>query len=191
MMRLTLATGISDFVSGRSGQALRVTDHGEAGLSLIEIMVALFIIGLTTTVVVVTLPEAADPAVKVRDDLERQVSVLKRLSRTSGEAYGLDIENNGTRALVFRKGLWEPADHLGEFGALKLEPTMTLEPVERERRQFENSRILIPEDEPLSPELWFGPSGIATGKDYYLTSKRSRVRIHVERNGDFRAEAEG
>ncbi len=156
--------------------------QSDAGYSLIEIMVALFIVGLTTSFVVLSLPRGTAPIEKAKTGFERQIKLVRDISQSSGEAFGLLIEPHRASVLVFRRGEWVASDQFGENSVLKLDDELELEIREKTRR-FENRLKSEEEDVTIEPQLWFDASGIATAKTIVLSSDRQSITFDIARDG--------
>ena len=144
----------------------------DAGLSLVEIMVALFIVGLTTSFVVISLPRANQPLERFKTDLTRQLETLRTLSVTTGEPFGVELDDNTSRAIVFRRGEWIETGVIGELSRVIAPEDVDFDLLEEPRRQFEKSRILNDDEtDPIIPDIWFDPSGIATTQDLAIRTE--------------------
>lgn len=167
----------------------RRSGSNEAGYSLIEIMVALFIVGLTTTFVVLSLPQGADPLQLARTGFQRQLEVARQVSQTSGEAVGVQVSNTASSVVVFRRGEWVPADQFGELQRFDLDWDMTFRVLDPDRR-FDNRLKSEKEKEELilKPQIWFDASGVATSEVVELSSPDRRIRFTVDRTGNLMIE---
>lgn len=156
----------------------------EAGFSLVEVMAALFIIGLTVTFLFTSFPDEEAPVLTARKALIRQVDIARNLSRTTGEAYGLNLETQGSTLMVFRRGEWLTADAVDrEYLRVNLPAKVSLTP-EGKRQSVSRSRI-DQEEKKTSPQIWFDPTGIASGEVYLLVAGTEKYRLELQRNGEF------
>lgn len=156
----------------------------ESGFSLIEIMVALFIVGLTTSFVILSLPRGADPFETSRETFQRQLDAARDVSMTSGETFGILVRNNKSSMLVYRRGEWEPAAEFGELAVLDVAGTTSFE-ILSARKEFKNTlKIDEEKDAPLKPQIWFDAAGISTAQSVRLVGKTRSYRFDIQRNGD-------
>lgn len=82
----------------------------DAGFTLLELMVVIFIIGLMASVVVISLP---DPRPSLSDEAERTSRIMQMASReaiASGEPVGWRAGQAGHEFRRYRFGKWEPFD---------------------------------------------------------------------------------
>ena len=80
---------------------------GEAGFSLTELLVVVFIIGLMSTLVLVSLPPAATPLEREANRLEHSLSQAAREAIVSGEPIAWSHSaNGGSRFEAYRLGEW-------------------------------------------------------------------------------------
>jgi type II secretion system protein H len=150
----------------------------EAGMSLVEIMVALFIVGLASGAVMLSLPSSPDRLGQVQLMLSDAISEARKAAQFSGQPYGFNVDDNGVTPLIFAKGGWIPvttgmAFEFPEGVRVELLKTET-------RRGLERN----PEDEPLVAEIWFDPSGIATAIPLVLLWKGVTVEIGIDEYGE-------
>ena len=78
----------------------------DGGFSLVEIMVALFIVGLASSIVIVNIPRTPTPLEAARKEVEDLLKNSKHLADLSGEPYGVLLEEKAVVPLVFRDGEW-------------------------------------------------------------------------------------
>ena len=89
----------------------------DAGLSLVEIMVALFIVGLTSSFVILSIPRSPTPLHEAQSLFEDQVRMAREAAMMSGSAYGVALEDHTLSPLIFRNGEWQaPPASLSMFG---------------------------------------------------------------------------
>lgn len=157
-------------------------NRSEAGLSLVEIMAALFIVGLTATFLYTSVPSGKTPIETARISLEQQLKAARKLSRTTGEAYGLRLEPNHSTLMVFRRGAWTEADHIYDLSRVDLPENLRLE---RLSKTANESRSRLSEDEITDfPQIWFDPSGIAEAQPYSLKTGTGEYALMVEPSGE-------
>jgi len=91
--------------------------HDEAGFTLIEVMLVVFIIGLSAGVVVLSLPERADPARQALDDFVKAVHLARDQAVLSGAPIGLSLSEEGYSLQSWQQGKWQEmrlSSRLGE-----------------------------------------------------------------------------
>ncbi len=161
----------------------------EAGVSLVEIMVALFILGLTASLVVISLPTRGDDANTLAATLVAATETARERAYASGSAHGVYIREDGARVLVWRDGQWrEIADQKtrisgnGDTGFQSLEILGGPVPVTvdlSDRRTSTDEATAA-----FRPDIWFDPSGIATQTRLKLAGERVDMTLNVARSGE-------
>ena len=154
----------------------------DAGLSLVEIMVALFIVGLTSSFVILSIPRSPTPLHEAQSLFEDQVRMAREAAMMSGSAYGVALEDHTLNPLIFRNGEWQAPP-----ASTRLLTVQLPEAVELERTDIIEPRSvafsLDDEPEPLRPDIWFDPSGIAETAVIEMRHKGGLVRFSVQRDG--------
>ena len=64
-------------------------------MTLVEVMVVVFIIGLTSSLGILTMPERADPAERATDDFARDVRQVADRAILTGRVQGIDLTDEG------------------------------------------------------------------------------------------------
>lgn len=165
----------------------RVLRSSEAGFSLTEVIVAMFIAGLTMSFVLISLPSGTEPLEKAENTLLRQIELMRDLSRTTGQPYGLDLDADKSTAIRLVGGEWVPADTLGDASVFQIElPVRMRRGTQSERQVNSPSRLMNAETQRLQPDIWFDPSGIATAEIITLNHGQKRIEIQVDREGQIR-----
>lgn len=164
----------------------------QAGFSLIEMLVVVFIIALASTVVVLNMPSASSVSTQQAEDLARDLQRASRESIASGEPLGLTTDGGTYMFLRYRDDVWSvhsEATALNDAGATAFQrTTMEINPLgdvvkdeDRARRNQDET------DQPgLKPGLIFYPVGETTGAEILIQGPRGVVRITVEENADIR-----
>jgi type II secretion system protein H len=80
----------------------------EAGLTLVEVLMVVFIIGLVTGVAVMTLPERQDPYKKALADVQDTIDAIRDRSIMTGEVLGLSIDDNRIAVVSWTGTEWQP-----------------------------------------------------------------------------------
>lgn len=83
--------------------------HREDGFSLVEILVALFIMALASAMVVMAMPAPRDPLESEVDRFGEVISRTLDLAITRGQARGIRVEESGYRVYTRIGGRWVPS----------------------------------------------------------------------------------
>lgn len=155
--------------------------RSDAGLSLIEIMVALFIVGLASSFVVLSLPRSPTPLIEVRVILERLFEDQRVEAILGGVPRGLLIEDHEVSVLVFRGGEWRSPTGLRDEARIELHPETELTIEGEDAPVFQTT---IDEDAPIEPDVWFDPSGFATASNMELVWREQSLGFEIRSNGE-------
>ena len=145
---------------------MRSVQHRDDGFSLVEILVALFIMALASAMVVMAMPSRPE---QLNAEAERFKAVLVQTMEqaiTRGQARGIRVEDNSYTVYTRIAGRWVPAR--GETKALSGGVTINLLTKDRE-----------PDDS--RPQIVADASGIVSGPDVSF-SKGGRT-LDVELTG--------
>ena len=154
--------------------------RSDAGISLVEIMVALFIVGISSSFVILSIPRSPTPLEEARMQIEDLLRNSERVAQLSGQPHGLMLKKNAAELLVFRTGGWGPPDDRNALANASWDEQVVLE---REQRDTPRLR-LEEEDAPVLPDVWFDGSGIATEAEFDLRWKSSRYTFSITRSGN-------
>ena len=157
-------------------------NRSEAGLSLIEIMAALFIVGLTATFLYASVPSGKTPVETARISLTQQLMAAEKLARTTGEPYGVRLEQNSSTLMVFRRGEWTEASHIYGLSHVDIPDPLSLEKTSKTANQSRSR--LSEDDETDMPQMWFDPTGIAQAEPYSLMAGSDEYTLTIEPGGD-------
>jgi len=130
----------------------------DAGFSLVEILVAVSIIGVLSAAIVLALQPGQDP---VEDEAQRLTARLVYASQeaiASGQPVGLQVENFG-EGYSFQRyvdGRWRPLRDNPALSRHALEGSVRLEIVEAMFRPDPDSDASAPQ----IPAFWFDPAGL-------------------------------
>lgn len=140
----------------------------QSGMTLVEVMAVLFIIGLTAGMVTLTLPQRPTPeqasaqafAKALRDGQEHAIIV--------GQPVGVRLLENGYAMMRWRQDDWRPQ---GRPTFLPSRMTLSHEAEETDR--------------PGNwPEIVFDPTGVVEPLAFQLRSRGVRIDIFVDENGE-------
>ena len=164
----------------------RAIEHtSEAGLSLVEIMVALFIVGLSASFVMVSLPQSRSDLVRAGDAISRQVETLRETALSSGEPYGLRFTKTGVEALVYRAGDWVEPPRSLSLQKLVFADKLSVEKSGTPAKKTRDFNDKAEASEDVAPDIWFDPSGIASGDGFTLIEGADSIRFELQENGEF------
>ena len=140
--------------------------HAEAGVSLVETLVALAIVALMAGAVFVIADLGRDPARAPAERLVRSLAAAREAALVTGEPVGFsaDPDGRGWRFFVYRGELWRPANAPGFEPARIAEEGLALRLAEggvARRASREDSP-------PPAPEVWFDPAGFDAPFAYVL-----------------------
>lgn len=155
--------------------------RSDAGLSLIEIMVALFIVGLASSFVVLSLPRSPTPLIEVRGTLDRLLNSQRTEAILGGAPRGLLLEENEVRVLVFDRGLWRAPTGLRDTPVFALHPDTEVVLEGDDEPVFQTTQD---DDAPVVPDIWFDPSGFATEASLELNWRNQSVGIDISQTGE-------
>ncbi len=162
--------------------------RAEAGFTLVEIMIVVFIIALMSTVVIVNLP-AGKPAAATRvDALHRDLTRAAREAIVSGEPLALAVRDGRYRFERYRGGYWSPAGAVAGgagSGAGAVTVEVFREGEDRLQARRDSSRTGQPDDS-FERKLVFSPVGDATPVEIYVTDGVYRRGLAVSSNGEIR-----
>jgi len=160
---------------------LAAQTRSDGGFSLVEIMVALFIVGLASGFIILSIPRTPTPLEADRIQLENALRTSARIATFSGEPQGILIEDLTVQPLFFRDGVWQPPRDVGSLTAFTLSEDVRVNMPGKDEPRFNTTE----EEDPLvRPDIWFDAGGIATEKEFQLAWKASAYRFEVDRSGN-------
>jgi len=133
----------------------------EDGFTLVEILMVVFIIGLSSGVGIMNLPERASQLQEAADIVTGDVTTLQKRAVLTGAPHAIEVSADGYQGLVWQSGEWRPIGLQGrEFGgAVRVN-------IESEiRRDQEITKIV------------FDPTGAPDAGLIVLSAKGSRIEI--------------
>jgi len=142
-------------------------------MTLIEVMMVVFIIGLATGLVVLTLPPNPTPEQSDARVFAQNLSTAQDQAILSGQPVGLFLHRDGYTLQSWRAGRWEPVN-----GGANLSRGTQLD--------FRGGEREAP------PEGWphyiFDPTGVSLGADFQVRGRSERIDIVVNTNGEVQVE---
>ncbi|MAK62221.1 MAG: hypothetical protein CMK09_14725 [Ponticaulis sp.] len=152
----------------------------DGGFSLVEIMVALFIVGLASSLVIVNIPRTPTPLEAARRQIEELLSTSMQLADLSGEPYGVVLEESAVLPLVFREGEWRRPVGYNAPKIVRLHDAVRLTTDDLEQPRFQTTED---EEEVVTADLWFDPSGLATETEFELDWDGNKYVFNVSQAG--------
>lgn len=144
--------------------------ENDSGFSLVEMMVVLVIVGLMTSVVVLSLPSPASEQTSKLTELRNAFTAIARESVISGDVIGVRFSNTGYTVLTFEEGEWgiAPNGFTGVWDSRNL-TSISVEGIETDLEQKEDAQII--------PHIWFLPTGERT--DFQISFKYDGVSAAI------------
>lgn len=150
-------------------------------MTLIEVMAVVFIIGLTGTLVLLTVPNRQLPERTLVQSLQDQLQMVLEEAVLVGAPRGLDVEANGTiTAYAYRRAEWLPVRSI-------MPTSDDLEIIIREHPRAANrSRQTgrAPTDvAPVAPRFVAEPIGVSSGIELEIIGEQERYFLSVGEDG--------
>lgn len=146
----------------------------QAGISLVEVLVAVFIVGLMSSLVIITLPKSAPPEREFATSLQNVIRDSIERSIISGAPVAIDVRNNLIQVSDWRNSKWnfENAPRVRIDGKIV---TQQIEPYD-------------PYKEEAEPELICDPTGLVSPAIFSVTGKSERWNVIVTEAGEVQLE---
>ncbi|MEQ9315404.1 MAG: prepilin-type N-terminal cleavage/methylation domain-containing protein [Henriciella sp.] len=80
----------------------------QKGFTLVEVLLVVFIMGLVTTVAVMTLPERQDPYERALSEVQGTVDAIRDRSIMTGEVLGIAIREDRLEVVNWTGNEWQP-----------------------------------------------------------------------------------
>ena len=135
--------------------------HRDGGFSLVEIMVALFIMALASAVVVMVMPSRPDTLESEADQFAKVMTRSLDLAISRGQAQGIRIEKNAYSVYTRVNGRWMPV----EAASRRISAGVTISVLGKAEAKTEETL----------PQIVMDASGIVSGPDVQF-SKGVRTR---------------
>jgi len=150
----------------------------DAGMTLTEVLVAVFIMALAAGMVTMTLRPRADPLEEAATRLERDIAAALDLALVTGVPQGFMLTDSGYQRVSWTNTTWVPAPG----GKVTFGRTVELD-VQRSPTQTPSD-----EEAPL-PDIVLGTTGTAEGEPLKLVRDRNTIELTIAPNGDVTREA--
>ncbi|MEL6753318.1 MAG: type II secretion system minor pseudopilin GspH [Pseudomonadota bacterium] len=142
----------------------------DAGFSMVELMVVVFIIGLVASFIVLSAPAPRD---ELEQEAQRVSALLQQAADealVSGQPYGIRLEGRTLQVVRLNAGVWQ-----GVTGA-------------QIALSSDHALNLVSETDPVAgdsaPAIWFDPSGMAQPATMELSDTRDRLALSVSVSGE-------
>ena len=142
----------------------------QAGMTLVEVMAVLFIIGLTAGLVTLTLPERPTEEQASAQAFARVLREAQEHAIMAGQPVGLKLQDEGYALFQWRRDGWRP-----QSGGVALPRGMDID--------FQTTERVGPEG---WPEIVFDPTGIVQPVEFQLRARGVRIDIVLEESGEVR-----
>lgn len=152
--------------------------HSEAGVSLVEIMVALFIVGLASGIVMLSVPGPGNKQGEGRRLFTDAVHLARQSAQFSGQPYGFDIDGDELVPVIYSRGSWAPLQDQKKLTLPKGSRIELKEPAPEQSFQLNEN------DEPLTAEIWCDPSGIVTSVPIVLRVDTRTITVDINHIGE-------
>ncbi len=137
----------------------------QSGFSLIELMMAIFIMALTTSLIVMTLPPRAGLVETEAEKLSRTITLAADRAMVSGQLTGVKVSSEGYELVRRQNDAWQVIPDT----VYELPGDMSLVFKQADRTQY-------PDD---WPEIRFDPVGQTVEAELVLRGKRGRATVFI------------
>ncbi|MEQ9437358.1 prepilin-type N-terminal cleavage/methylation domain-containing protein [Hyphomonas sp.] len=150
----------------------------DSGMTLTEVLVAVFIMALAAGMVTMTMRPRADPLEEAATRLERDITAALDLALVTGVPQGFMVTDSGYQRVSWTNQRWVPAPG----GTVTFGRTVELD-AQRSPTQTPSDT-----DTPL-PDIVLDTTGTAEGKPLKLVRDRETIELTIAPNGDVTWEA--
>ena len=144
----------------------------EAGMTLTEVLVAVFIMALAAGMVTLTMRPKTDPLSEAATRLEHDVASALDLALVTGVPQGLSLTEDGYQRLSWQNQVWSPAPAKAVTFANKV--------------SFDTTRIpsrTVSDTEAVAPDIILDTTGTAQGAPLTLMRDRQTITLTIAPNG--------
>lgn len=141
----------------------------EAGFSLVELMVVIFLIGLAATFIVLSAPPSKHRLESEAEAISHLLARAADEAMVSGLAHGALIDSNGVQVMRYNSGVWQPIPDAG----ISFSDDITLDELTVHSNAAEGA-----------PSLWFDPTGMSNRARIDLTDGRETTSILIAGNSE-------
>lgn len=150
----------------------------EAGMTLTEVLVAVFIMALAAGMVTMTMRPKADPLAEAATRLEHDVASALDLALVTGVPQGLSISEDGYQRVSWQDQTWLPAPGR----AVTFARDVTFDTTRTPSQTASGTETLV-------PDIILDTTGTAQGKALTLTRDRQTITLTIAPNGQVTWEA--
>ena len=147
---------------------LRSDCRSERGATIVEVLMVVFIIGLTAGIVTLTIPQRPTAEQASAQTFAQVLGQAQDQAILSGQPVGLRLTETGYALVQWRQDRWWPAGRAEAFPR-RMDITPVLETPE------------LPEG---WPDLVFDPTGIVPAAEFQLRGRGVRIDIALSENGE-------
>jgi len=160
------------------------TGKSETGVTLVELLVVLLIIGLSVSMVVLAVPRGQSDLAKAATLVEREIAGLRDSSVATVSVFGLTVDGQRLDRFRAAEGAWQLAQQTDLPGRVivELKPDETWDLPEHTEEISLGGVFEKPdegEEETFRPEIVFAPEGSVTPFTIQLRDGRESVIIRV------------
>ncbi|MEM9670591.1 MAG: prepilin-type N-terminal cleavage/methylation domain-containing protein [Pseudomonadota bacterium] len=131
----------------------------QGGFTLVEVLLVVFIVGLSASIIIMTLPEGPERVERERQRVITALDHLNDLSVLTGQVHGVEFGSEGFEVVRRVDGEWQADRTLG----FDLETPVEFL-VDRRR-------------EDTGPQIYFSPAGVPVSAEIILVDGRERRSI--------------
>lgn len=153
--------------------APQAEDSANAGFSLSEALVALFLLALAAMVIVGTLPQRPEAGTAAAERLRKDFGDIRDRAIISGHAQAIRLRDDGYEHLAWHNGGWSPASR--HAVRLDQDVTITLEKAKPRSRFDTRTR---------EPEIVFDPTGIVEAPNLVLMWDGGTLPLSILPDGE-------
>ena len=150
----------------------RPSVSGQSGMTLVEVMLVVFIVGLVAGIAVMTLPDRPDPREKAVKDLGSAVRDIQDMSILTGDTYALRAADGAISLMRWDGFDWQETGR--SLAELPDGVDVTLQrPDERSRQDRNTSRMLV-----------FDPLGASEPADIVISYAGFSQTLSIQPDGE-------
>ncbi len=147
----------------------------QSGMTLTEVMMVVFIIGLASSLVVMTMPSSPSEEVRTAEAFATALEQAQDRAIVSGQPVGLILDEDGYRFAAWFGDNWQPI----RSGEEAFPRGLTLRSMEAETPDLPTGW----------PNYIFDPTGARENAHFVLRGQGEEIDLFVEASGDVRFEA--
>ena len=153
-----------------------MTQSTNRGFTLVELLVAVAVMGLLSATVMLTLPIGGDRARVEAQRFLARVTTAAQDSIMTGAPRGLAMDSEGYKFFWYHDGQWQPADGRAELAAVVWDDDVIV--------ASRSSSSVGEEAVPALPPIVFSPTGLATPFTVDISGSGRRYTVTGSLTGD-------